>query len=80
MIIKMIVAAQGYDGPDFFFCKVHCSKEDYENGIHYDIAKAEAAKAGYEKPMIAIDENDPAGKAISDKFVWESATTYPQSN
>jgi hypothetical protein len=80
MFIKMIVAAQGYDGPDLFFCKVNCSKEDYENGLHYEEAEKAAAKAGYEKPMVAMDENDPAGQAILDKFVWDSATIYPQNN
>lgn len=37
--IKMIVAAQGQEGPDLYFCKVECSYAQYDNGDYYDRAK-----------------------------------------
>lgn len=73
---KLIVAATNANGePDFFFCKVRCTGEQYDNGEHYDKAKDAAEDEGYEA-YLAIDENDPAGRAILDHFVWESASTY----
>jgi hypothetical protein len=74
--IKVIVAGYNASGdPDFFFCKVSCTQQQYNEGEHYDIANQAAEDEGYE-PAIAFDENDTAGKAIMDKFVWESATEY----
>lgn len=75
MLVKMVVAAQGYDGPDLYFCKVQCSQEQYDNGYHYECAEEYAEKHGYSAPMVAFDENDPP-KAMFSLFNWESATTY----
>lgn len=73
--IKCIVAGINSNGePDFFFVKVGGTAEQIEEGQHYDTAKDEAAEQGYE-PALVFDENDPAGKAILNSFVWESAST-----
>lgn len=73
MIVRMVVAAHGFDGPDLYFCKVECSQEQYDDGEHYDIAKSAAKENGYDEPMVAFDENDPP-KAMFDLFEWDTAT------
>ena len=76
MTRKMMVAAVNANGePDFYFCKVRCTFEEYNNGEHYVLAERKAIDEGYE-PHLSFDEDDPAGKAILDKFVWESASEY----
>lgn len=75
MIVNMVVAAQGFAGPDLYFCKVECSQEQYDNGEHYDAAHSAAKKNGYDGSMVAFDENDPP-KAMFGLFNWESATIY----
>jgi hypothetical protein len=57
---------------DIFFCKVEAEEEQIENGDHYDAAKDEAATCGYD-PVIACDENDPAG-AVMQLMNWDSVT------
>lgn len=78
MVVKMVVvvAAQGCDGPDFYFCKVDCSQDQYDCGYHYEVAKKAAKDYGYELPMVAFDELDPP-KALFSLFNWESASVYP---
>lgn len=73
---KLIVACLNADGvPDFYFCKVRCTGEQYDNAEHYILAERRAIEAGYE-PRLSFDENDAAGKAILGHFVWNSASTY----
>ena len=75
MIVKVVVAGNGFDGPDFYFCKVECNQEQYDNGEHYDAAKSAAANNGYDSPMVAFDENDPP-KLLFDLFNWDSASVF----
>lgn len=74
MEIKCVVACRNCEGvPDFYFCKVKCSQEQYDNGEHYEIAEDAASKEGYEGPLLAYDEND-GPDWLFDHFVWESAS------
>lgn len=74
--VRVIVAALNASGePDLFFCKVRCTGEQYNNAEHYVLAERKAIDEGYE-PRLAFDENDCAGKAILDKFNWNTASTY----
>lgn len=73
MIVKCVVAAMTSNGPDFFFCKVRCAQDDYDNGLHYEIAEDAAGNDGYERPMVAYDEND-GPDWLFDRFVWASAS------
>lgn len=76
---KVVVAAVNAAGsPDFFFCKVNCLPADYNEGIHYEIAKQAAKENGYEKPMVAFDELDAPcpGHDFFSLFVWDSASLY----
>jgi len=73
---KMIVAALNSNGePDFYFCIVKSTLEEFNEGEHYVLAERMALKEGYE-PRLSFDENDAAGKAILDHFVWESASEF----
>lgn len=73
---KLIVAASNASGePDFYFCKVSCTGEQYENGEHYVLAESLAIKEGYE-PKLSYDENDKAGKAILENFDWNKAGKF----
>ena len=75
--LRMMVACHNAGGePDFFFCKVRCRRAEYNDGEHYALAGRRAEKEGYIGPMVTIDEHDPAGRAILDHFVWDSATIY----
>lgn len=76
MIVKMFVACENCEGPTFFFCNVSCSQSEYEEGEHYEVAKNVAMTEGYQTPMVAFDENDKAGKAMLDKFQWDTAKTF----
>jgi len=59
MKIKCVVACKNSAGaPDFYSCTVNCSKSQYENGDHYDIAESQAIDSDYEGPMVVYDEND----------------------
>ena len=40
-------------------CQIECSKEQYDNGDHYDFAKTLAQEYGYEGDMVVFDEHDP---------------------
>lgn len=75
MIVKVVVAAEGFNGPDLYFCKVECTEEQYDNGDHYDVAKSAANENGYEGSMVAFDENDDP-KALFGLFEWETASCY----
>ena len=79
MVIKCVVACYNAAGePDFYFCKVACTQEEYDNGDHYGKAVAAALDAGYGEQFVVFDENDgPAW--LFDHFVWDSATTLTQS-
>jgi hypothetical protein len=62
--VEMGVMAQNANGaPEVFFCRIHCSEQDRDNGEHYERAKQLARDAGYE-PMLAFDESDPAWAQI----------------
>lgn len=74
MIAACIVSCLNSNGePDFFFVKVQCTQEQYDNGYHYEAAKDFAEDEGYEAYLV-YDQNDPGGKAIMDKFNWQSAS------
>jgi hypothetical protein len=74
MVVKCVVACRNAEGAsDFYFCKVECSQDQYDNGEHYEIAEYQARSEGYEGPMVAFDEND-GPNFLFEHFVWESAT------
>jgi hypothetical protein len=75
-ITKVMVACTNSNGePDFFFCKIRCTPEQYNNGQHYVCAEQAAIDEGYE-PRMAFDENDTAGRAIVKHFRWSVVNEY----
>ena len=78
MLIRMVVAGQGYDGPDLYFCKLDVPEEAIEEGHHYDLAKVHAKNYGFEGQMIAFDENDNP-RRLFDLFNWDSASVFKHS-
>jgi hypothetical protein len=79
-MIKCVVACHNASGePDFYFCKVDCSKKQYDSGDHYTAAHGAALDNGYEFPMVAFDEWD-APSWLFEHFLWESATIIPAEN
>ena len=75
MTIRMVVAGQGFDGPDLYFCKLNVSDYQIENGLHYEYAVSHAKEHGFEGEMVAFDENDNP-KPLFQLFNWESASVY----
>lgn len=73
--IRCIVASVNSNGePDLYFVKVFATEKQISNGEHYDAAKASANRHGYD-PVLAYDEDGPAGDAMTSLFMWESAST-----
>lgn len=64
MQIRVWVLGQTCDGPTLFDTLICCNQKAYDEGDHYDLAKDRALDAGLEAPMIAFDENDPAGRVL----------------
>lgn len=72
MIVNCVVACMTTEGADFYFCRVNCSQDEYDRGIHYDMAEMAADEDGYDSPMVTFDEND-GPDWLFEHFVWESA-------
>lgn len=59
MKIRCVVACVNSTGArDFFGVEVHCTRQEYENGDHYDQAESQARASDYEDPMVVFDEQD----------------------
>jgi hypothetical protein len=76
MIVKCVVAGYTLAGkPDFYFCNVECTKEEFDNGDHYDAAEAEAEANSFAADnMVAFDEFDGPDWLFK-YFAWHTATT-----
>jgi hypothetical protein len=76
METKVVVASFNASGePDFYFCKIECTEQQYNNGEHYERAEKAASENGYEGPMVAFDQKDPP-KPLFDLFKWDSASVF----
>lgn len=74
MQIKCVVACNNAAGnPDFYFCTVACTDEQYDAGEHCDVAEHAAREEGYEGPFVVYDEHD-GPDWLFNYFVWASAT------
>ena len=74
-LVKCVVACEFADltgKPDFFFCIVKCSQEQYYNMVHYDRAKEYAEALDYEGEMVVFVEKD-GPKWLFEHFDWKSA-------
>ena len=50
--------------PEFFVTEVSLPMDQYDLGMHYDIATRQAEDAGYGEPMTPFDEFESAGKEM----------------
>lgn len=71
--VRVFVLAQGGAGPELFETTVNLPVDDYNDGQHYDLAKARAKAAGFDTPMTAFDEFDPAGARLTVRPVVSDA-------
>jgi hypothetical protein len=75
IMVNCIVAVRDAEGvPDFYPVKIECTKEQYDNGEHYDAAKYTAKDDGYDA-YLAYDENDLSSKYVAglfNLFDWNS--------
>ena len=70
MRIKVVVLARNCEGaPEFFTTDVSVTQDEYDDGVAYEAAKAEAEAAGHE-PKFAFDANDPAAKQLHEVSAW----------
>ena len=73
MQIRCVVACTNASGsPDFYPVEVTCTKDQYDNGDHYDSAIEAAQEADYEGKMVVFDEKD-GPKWLFQQFDWEKA-------
>jgi hypothetical protein len=76
MLIKCVVACVNASGEsDFYFCRVTCSPDEYDEGAHYEIAEDAASSEGYDGPMVVFDEND-GPNWLFEHFVWDSSSVF----
>lgn len=69
--VKVIVLCTNSEGaPEFHTCTPDVTKAEYDNGVHYDLAKENAESNGYTGPMIAFDKADPACRQLGDLLAW----------
>jgi len=60
--VTIVSAVMRRDGlPDFAITQVEVTQDEYENGIHLDLAEADLLEAGFEEPFVhfADDEAPP---------------------
>lgn len=70
MKIKVAVMATNAIGePDIVVYEVECSKEQYDEGAHFDLATALASEHGY-KPAMAFDKNSPAWRLLGTNSIY----------
>ncbi len=75
LVINCVVACHNASGePDFFFCRIGCMQEQYDEGEHYEAARCQAQLQGYEGDFVVYDEND-GPNWLFEHCVWESAGT-----
>ncbi|GIK74394.1 MAG: hypothetical protein BroJett021_33820 [Chloroflexota bacterium] len=80
--IKMgVLAENSYGAPEIYTCTVVVSRREFDAGEHYDMAKEDARKHGYNEPMMAFCESDPAARLLvkDAKFFHGEATQLPVS-
>jgi hypothetical protein len=57
--IKVAVTCHDSGGsPDMFFCQIHATLDEIEDGKHLQAAQNAASNSGYQGPFVIIDEDD----------------------
>jgi hypothetical protein len=57
--LAVVTACTRSDGlPDFALNDVQVTKEEYENGVHYDLVEELLIEQEYEEPFVHFDQRD----------------------
>lgn len=68
---KVVVLCHNSEGaPEFHTCAPRVTRQEYDAGVHYALAKENAADNGYAEPMIAFDASDSAAHQLGDVLAW----------
>jgi len=83
MIVKCVIIGNKYGAADFGCVRVRCSDEDYQSGLHFDLASEWASEQGYDEQRVIWDEHE-APDWLLERFVWDDTRmlvlTPPQEN
>ena len=64
--VAVVTACMRADGlPDFALTEVEVSREEYDNGVHYDLADTSLNGRGYEEPFVHFAERKRSRHAAS---------------
>lgn len=78
--VRCITACTGGNGPDFDFCVVELSVEQYEVGEHYEAAKCAAEDHGFDTENAVVydtlDLSNTVGVKFQRHFQWRTADLY----
>jgi hypothetical protein len=74
MRVRCVVACHDCDGPNLYFVYVNCTKQQYQEGLHYEAAK-QFIEDNYSVggPFWMCDENDACGVGLVQQFEWMNA-------
>lgn len=68
---RVLVLCSNSNGvPEFHSCIPKVTQHEYDNGEHYELAKANAEFNGFGGPMIAFDASDEAATQLGDLLTW----------
>jgi len=71
MLIKVAVGCHGREGAEVHVVKVDCTKDQYEEGMHYDAAKGYVQENyDVDGPYWMVDEKDSAANMFK-KSTWK---------
>ncbi len=72
--VRCVVMCRDANGaPDLAPFVVSVTRQEYDDGHHYELAEEAAKAARYQWPYFTCDENDPAGKRLLNLFDWSTA-------
>lgn len=72
--IKVAVLAIDSNGsPELLGYEINTTQCSIDEGNHFDMAKQSAREDGYEEPMMAFDQKDPAVKSLGVITEWFAA-------
>lgn len=76
MIVKCVVAGNNFEGPNFYFCNIECTQEEYDNDDHYDTAITAAEAEGYDSDSIVVFDEFDGPAWLFEHFVWSTADLF----
>ena len=80
--IKCVVVCSDSEGsPNFYAAVVRCTEDEYDKGLHHDMANIDAGDMWYNPSGIVVDERDLAFDIFKDGFInWEDLTPLEINN